>query len=226
MSPLESRLGHVFARPELLTLALTHPSAVPEADPADHNQRLEFLGDTVLDLIVAEELYQRHPGYPEGALHPLKASLVSKEPLAALARELGLGAALHLGPGEAAHGGADRPGNLADALEAVIGAIYLDAGLETTRRLALAWLESRLAAEHADPLALNPKGRLQEILQAISPETPSYTITISEGPDHDPLHRAQVHWRGQLLGQGQGPRKRDAEAAAAREALEQERWVD
>jgi ribonuclease-3 len=218
---LQVRLGHVFSRPAHLREALTHPSYFNERPTeGPHNQRLEFLGDAVLQLIVTERLYALFPHEPEGVLSRHRAALTKGRCLAELALQLGLDAALLLGGSEAATGGSTRPSNLEDAFEAVVGALRLDAGFERTREIVLAVygpLEPRLALGATD----NPKGRLQERVQPLVAATPlRYETMQSGGPDHAREFASKVFLGDRVLGEGRGPSKKAAEEAAARAALE------
>jgi ribonuclease III len=222
LAALQSRLGHTFTRPELLTEALTHPSYLNEhPDAGPQNQRLEFLGDAVLQLIVTDALYALFPAEPEGALSRRRSILTKGRCLTQLALELGLDSALRLGGSEDTPAGRTRASNLEDAFEALVGALYLDAGLESCRALVLAAygpLEPRLAVGGAVD---NPKGRLQELVQSL-PDSGAlrYDTVQSGGPDHDREYSSGVHLGDRLLGEGRGPSKKAAEEAAARAALE------
>ena len=225
MDALEEKLGYRFEDQELLVQAMTHPSIAAERrDVGEDNQRLEFLGDAVLQLILTEHLYRLLPDQAEGRLTKMRASLVSRHALAEYAERLGLGEYLRLGKGEEANGGRERASNLADACEALLGAIYLDGGIvratEVTMRLAEDNLQEVLMGEDTS----NPKGRLQEVLQARRRESPSYRILAEEGPDHLKQFRAEVLWCGKPLGEGHGSSKKSAETAAAHNALERRRW--
>lgn len=171
--------GHRFADPSTLDTALRHRSA-----GAPHNERLEFLGDAVLALLVAEALHQRWPQADEGALTRARSALVRESHLAGVARALGLGDRLQLGPGEMKSGGRHRDSILADALEAVVGAIYLDGGLDACRVAVLPWFEDGLAAMPTGKVDKDPKTRLQEWLQARQWPRPEYELLEARGPDH------------------------------------------
>jgi len=219
---LQNQLGHPFARPALLQEALTHPSYLQD-HPADgpHNQRLEFLGDAVLHFLLTDALYGEFPAEREGVLSRRRAVLTKGRFLSQLARDLGLAAVLRLGGSEDGAGGRDRDSILEDAMEAVIGAIYLDAGHERTRALVLAWygpLAIRLGgAEEAE----NPKGRLQELVQPEhGNEALRYTVDATTGPRHAREFTVSVHLKDRLLGTGTGTSKKAAEEAAAHAALE------
>ena len=204
--------------------ALTHASAVAEPNgPREHNQRLEFLGDAVLQLSLSGALYAAHPMFDEGALTKTRARLVNEAALADRARELGLGGHLMLSRGEMTNGGRDRASILADAFEALLGAIYLDGGFEAVQAFVLREFAEGLADFESDPAADNPKGELQELLQARSPEPIEYRLLSASGPDHDRVFECTVWHGGMELGQGRGRSKKVAETAAARAALTRER---
>jgi ribonuclease-3 len=219
---LQAALGHTFANPALLYEALTHPSYLNEhPEVAAHNQRLEFLGDAVLQLILTAELHARYPYEQEGPLSRRRSVLANGRQVAALALDLGLDTALRLGGSENTPEGRARPSNLEDALEAVIGALYLDAGLEITRARVLALygdLEKRFATGLS---ADNPKGQLQERIQPLHGTAAlRYETVQSGGADHAKEYTAQVFLADRLLGQGRGSSKKSAEESAARAALE------
>lgn len=225
MDTLESRIGYRFQNRELLEEAITHPSLAYEVSrPNFDNQRLEFLGDAVIQLILTEHLYRVFPQFAEGGLTKLRSRLVSRDALCGFARSIGLGGHLRLGKGEAASGGGDRPSNLADAFEAVVGAIYLDGGLEPARQWILSLTAEVLQQIADEPGELNPKGQLQETLQALAPVSPVYRILKEEGPDHRKQFVAEVEWNGLVLGEGSGRSKKAAEIDAARVALNSKVW--
>ena len=210
------RLGHRFGDPDLLRRALTHRSA-----GSKNNERLEFLGDSLVNLIVAEALFQRWPRCDEGELTRARAALVREGSLAEVARALQLGDRLELGPGELKSGGFRRDSILADALEAVIGAIYLDAGFEACRSTVLEWLEPHIAALPAGKTAKDAKTRLQEWLQARQQSLPEYRLVSAEGEDHDKTFNVVCVMDGSgVEAPGTGPSRRQAEQAAAQAALE------
>ncbi|MBN1487671.1 MAG: ribonuclease III [Anaerolineae bacterium] len=221
---LQENLDYVFKHPDLLYLALTHPSYAhehPEEGGEEyHNQRLEFLGDAVLDFLVAAWLYKEYKDFSEGPLTRLRATLVRTSTLARLANELGVGDALRLGHGEAESGGHKRPANLCDALEAVVGALYLDGGLDIVWNRLEPWFaqESEMILQSAT--YVDAKSYFQEWAQAEHNITPRYQIIGEMGPDHAKTFIAQVLLDGQQVGEGQGSSKRAAEQAAARYALE------
>jgi ribonuclease-3 len=226
MNPLEQRLKYKFRNPLLLAEALTHPSLGHETQRHHFdNQRLEFLGDAVLQLIFTEWLFDHFPKFSEGQLTKMRSRLVSRDGLKMHAERLDLGQHLMMGRGEEASGGRERISALADAYEALIGAIYLDSDYVTVRRIVLTEAREDLEALDVDPPDANPKGRLQEILQAISPVSPSYPIIAAEGPEHQKKFVARVTWNGLELGEGRGRSKKDAETAAAKDALGKQLWV-
>jgi ribonuclease-3 len=217
---LGRRLEHEFADPTLLLQALSHRSWCGEQEGAPSNERLEFLGDAVLGLVVAEHAYHSYPGFPEGKLAKLRAAVVNAAVLAQVADELALGQPLRLGRGEEASGGRTKASILADALEAVIGAVYLDAGWETARRLVLRLLGDRIARAATEPDDFDHKSRLQERAVHNGDGTPRYVV-IGSGPDHDRHYEAEVYIGGVRRGSGQGTSKKDAEQAAARQAFQE-----
>ncbi len=226
--PLSARLGHDFTDPDLLALALTHRSWCAEHPGHESNERLEFLGDSVLGLAVTDHLMARLPASSEGELAKVRAAVVSAPTLARLAQQLGLGADLRLGRGESLSGGAAKPSILADAVEAVFGAVYLDAGWETARALVLRHLLALIdEAAAAGPGGHDYKTRLQELAARHFDGAPVYTLSET-GPDHEKRFTATVHLEGVALGRGEGSSKKQAEQEAARVAwaLLDERGVD
>ena len=227
MNPLEQRIGYKFRNPLLLAEALTHPSLRHETQRRYFdNQRLEFRGDAVLQLVVTEYLYSSFSREAEGHLTKLRSRLVSREALKQHAAALELGQHLMLGRGEEASGGRMRDSTLADAFEALIGAIYLDSDLTTVRRIVLSQMAAELAQIAEDPVDINPKGQLQELLQAISPRSPVYELVSQAGPEHEKTFVVRVLWEETILGQGEGRSKKHAETAAAIEALKLRKWAD
>jgi len=227
MNPLEQRLKYKFRNPLLLAEALTHPSLGHETQRHHFdNQRLEFLGDAVLQLIFTEWLFDHFPKFSEGQLTKMRSGLVSREGLKMHAERLELGRHLMMGRGEETSGGRERSSALADAYEALIGAIYLDSDYVTVRRIVLTEAREDLETLEVDPPDQNPKGQLQEVLQAISPISPVYPILSDEGPEHQKDFVAKVTWNGIDLGEGKGRSKKDAETAAARDALIKRLWED
>ena len=208
---LRDRIGHPFADPALLAQALTHRSA-----GAPHNERLEFLGDGVVNLLAAEALYLRWPKADEGVLTRARAELVREASLAAIARELELGQRLTLGPGELKSGGHRRDSILSDALEAVIAAVYLDAGLDTCREVVLPLFEKTMVALASGRVSKDAKTRLQEWLQGRQKALPVYELLSESGEEHAKtfLVRCALNDAG-LAAEGQGSSRRAAEQQAA-----------
>lgn len=200
-------------------LALTHRSWCAEHAGEQSNERLEFLGDAVLGLIVADHVFSAHPELAEGSLAKLRAAVVSAPTLAEVGAELALGAVLRLGKGEDASGGRAKSSILADAVEAVIGAVYLDGGLEAARAVVVALLDDRIAAEVLDgPGGADHKTQLQELAAHRFDALPVYVVS-DEGPDHDKRFRAEVLLGAQVAGVGEGRSKKLAEQAAAGVAI-------
>jgi ribonuclease III len=225
---VQANLNHQFHDLALLELALTHPSYAHEhpavggdetSGECRDNQRLEFLGDAVLDFLVAAWLYRTYRDFPEGPLTRLRATLVRTTTLARLAHELELGVALHLGRGEEESGGDARPANLCDALEATVGALYLDGGLDVVWSRLEPWFARQAEAILEVESHVDAKSRFQEWTQGELAETPVYQIVAEVGPDHAKTFTAQVLVAGKVAGQGTGASKRLAEQDAARVAL-------
>lgn len=217
---LQERLGHTFRDPALLALALTHPSVAHEQGvPMQHNQRLEYLGDAVLQLILTHDLYEEFPAFGEGPLTKARAKLVNRRALAEKGRLLGLGENLQVSRGEESHGGRERPSALADAFEAVLGAIYLDGGFDVAKKFVEHHFREAFAGLADIPILENPKGELQELLQSRSSEAPRYQMVSTSGPDHDRDFECTVHHEGRELARGRGKSKKDAESEAAKAAL-------
>jgi ribonuclease-3 len=222
LDEFQQRLGHTFADQELFRQALTHASFGHEKrQKLPDNQRLEFLGDAVLQLAVTAELYRRFPELTEGRLTVLRARLVNRHHLQAVAEQLGLGEHLILGRGEENSQGRQRGSILADAMEAVIGAVYSELGWEGAREIILQLLEPALAAisGEGDETEANPKGALQEKLQAEGELPPGYRCISETGPAHARIYEVVVEWQGRELGRGQGASKKEAETRAAQAAL-------
>lgn len=215
---LEKSLGHRFKRADLLELALTHRSWANEQGIPEHYERLEFLGDAILGMITAEWLYQSHPELPEGELSKRKAQLVSRPSLAHHAEKIGLGPTLRIGVGEDRSGGRTKASLLADSMEAVFGAVYLDGGLEAARDVILPMLEE-VGEEPAQLLAADAKTQLQEVTQALGLDLPDYRVAAASGPDHSKVFTVECWVGGELSGRGEGPSKKMAEQKAAAEAL-------
>ena len=204
-------LGYTFRDEELLRRALTHPSMGRE-----DNQRLEFLGDAVLQYLMSDRLYRKHPADREGSLTHMRALLVCEAALSPIARKLGIGEALLMDRGEELTGGRDKPSVLCDAMEAVLAAVYLDGGMEAARAVVeRCWPEE---GEVSRPMQ-DSKGQLQELLQKNGGETPVYRITGTSGPPHAPVFEARVYRGETELGTGRGKTKKQAEQAAALEAI-------
>ncbi len=211
------RLGHEFAQAELLAQALTHRSAAGR-----HNERLEFLGDAILGFVITEELYRRFPKATEGELSRRRAHLVKGETLARLARELELGEHLALGSGELKSGGFRRQSILADAMEAVLAAVYLDAGLERTREVILGLFAGELEKVAAISVLKDPKTRLQEYLQGRQLELPEYEVTQVSGKSHEQTFSVRCRVAAlEVTAEGSGSSRRRAEQAAAETILQQ-----
>ena len=220
LDALQDRLGWKFRNPQLLRLALTHPSvAQGQEDNLQHNQRLEFLGDAVLSLVLTKELYEKFPGFGEGPLTKARAQMVNRRSLADQARRLSLGQCLLMSHGEEASGGRSRSSALADAFEALVGAVFMDAGWGPAHDIVIHCFQDYWGELSVIPKLENPKGELQELLQARSPVAPRYQMTAVSGPDHDRLFECAVHHEGMELGRGRGKSKKAAESQAALAAL-------
>ena len=219
---LAARIGLPVRDLDLLDQALVHSSWHHEHRDAGlgHNERLEFLGDAVVNLAIAEALYTRHPDDDEGYLSARRAAIVSAPGLARLAGRLDLGQALLIGEGEAQRSGRLRPSLLASTFEAVAGALYLDLGFEPVRDWVIRLADPELAAEAPIGALKSPKSRLQEFTQRRTGERPAYRLTEATGPDHERSFRIEVWVEGELLGVGEGPSRRIAETAAAAQAIE------
>ena len=219
--PFQKRLGYTFKKPKLLKLALTHPSVSHElGEKMENNQRLEFLGDAVLQLIISAELYKRFPTRDEGSLSKSRARLVNREALAERAREIHLGKELSLSRGEDRNDGRNRPSALADAFEAVVGAIYLDGGFIKVKKFIHTQFANQFAEADSGRHKGNPKGELQEILQGKSAVAPEYRLLETEGPDHDRSFICAVRHSGRELARGSGKSKKNAEMNAAAAAID------
>ena len=216
VTPLLEKLG-VHLDPELLVLSLTHRSFAHEAGGIPTNERLEFLGDTVLGLVVTERLYREQPDHPEGDLARMRAATVSQRALAGVARELGLGAYILLGKGELATGGRDKDSILSDTLEAVIGAVYLTHGLETSRELVNRLVGTTLQRATDLGAGLDWKTSLQELVASLGLGAPQYVVT-GTGPDHARVFTADVVVADEVRGSGTGTAKKIAEQEAAEAA--------
>jgi len=222
LESLQQALGHSFREPRLLWCALTHPSYVNEhpEDGTGGNQRLEFLGDAVLDFVAGAWIYRRYSDFDEGQMTRLRAALVRTNTLAQFAKQVGIGEALRLGCGEDEAGGREREANLCDAFEAVMGALYLDGGLEVVENFFEPLIGPVAEATLAEEADLDAKSRLQEWSQAQLKVTPRYRIIAEEGPEHAKTFEAEVLLGKSVVGRGTGRSKQAAEQAAARAAWE------
>ena len=220
MKTLETKLGYQFQNPKLLDHALTHSSYANEhhLGSISSNERLEFLGDSVLGMIVADHLYRTFPDLPEGDLTRIRANLVCEGSLVLVAKEWDLGRYLKLGKGENACGGRSRPSILADAVEAVLAAVFLDGGLAHDRDIIQRFLLDRM--EQVNRASRDHKTYLQELVQRKSGQVLSYELIGESGPDHNKIFQMQVLLNGQPIGQGTGHSKKEAEQAAANAAIE------
>ena len=220
MKTLETKLGYQFQNPKLLDHALTHSSYANEhhLGSISSNERLEFLGDSVLGMIVADHLYRTFPDLPEGDLTRIRANLVCEGSLVLVAKEWDLGRYLKLGKGENACGGRSRPSILADAVEAVLAAVFLDGGLEHDRDIIQRFLLDRM--EQVNRASRDHKTYLQELVQRKSGQVLSYELIGESGPDHNKTFQMQVLLNGQPIGPGTGHSKKEAEQAAANAAIE------
>lgn len=216
LNKLQRRISYQFTDPTLLTLSLTHRSAC-----GTHNERLEFLGDSILSFVIADDLYHRFPHVDEGDMSRMRATLVRGKTLAELGREFDLGEVLRLGPGELKSGGFRRDSILADAVEAIIGGIYLDSTLEIVRGVVLTWYQERLDQINPGVNQKDPKTRLQEFLQGNRHPLPAYNVVKVHGEAHDQRFTVECEVAGldgPVLGKGSSRRK--AEQAAAELALQ------
>jgi ribonuclease-3 len=216
MKSLQSKINYKFKDPSLLELAVTHSSYANEKGGHNNNERLEFLGDSVLGFITAEYLFTTMPGTPEGELTKLRSAAVCEKSLAVFANSLGLGRYLRLGKGEVMSGGASRPSILSDAFESVIAAIYLDGGMEAAKKFVLRFIET---AETDVSAVTDYKTKLQEIVQQNPDEQLRYVLAAEAGPDHDKTFTVEVYLNSNCVATGEGHSKKKAEQAAAREAL-------
>ena len=218
---LQQRIGYSFRDVGLLRLALTHPSVAHEqAAPVQTNQRLEFLGDAVLQLNLTSELYEKFPTFDEGPLTKARAKLVNRRALAERGRATDLGRHLIVSRGEELSGGRDRASSLADGFEALVGAIFLDGGFEAASEFIQREFQDALSLVAEIPVMENPKGELQELLQAVSPEAPRYQLISAVGPDHNRNFECTVHHAGVELARGSGKSIKAAESDAALAALQ------
>ncbi len=219
MESLEKKIGYTFKNKSLLINALTHSSYANEArNGITSNERLEFLGDSVLSIIVSNYLFHQFQNLPEGELTKIRASLVCEKSLCAFSRELELGKFLRLGKGEDKGGGRERDSILADAFEAVLAAIYLDGGMEIARNYVMKFILREL--QHTDDEVFKDyKTSLQEIIQRNPEETVTYILTGESGPDHNKVFTVEVRLNSNVIGTGKGKSKKQAEQMAAKQAL-------
>lgn len=218
-SSLEENLGYFFQDRMLLEEALTHSSRVRGSNDA-HNERLEFLGDAVLGLVISSELVARPERFHEGLLSRIRASLINELCLSELALSLNLGTYLRLGRGEEKAQGRSKPSVLADAMEALFGAIYLDGGITAASAIILRLYEPLLEMPLEERLTTDYKTALQELTQSTTKKAPSYYVVKKVGPDHDSSYEVEVRFNGRILGRGQGESKKKASQGAAARALE------
>jgi len=222
LSDFQSRLGYAFRDPALLARALTHRSFTNEHRDlrSPNNERLEFLGDTVLGFVVGEYIYHSFPNLQEGALSKIKAHLVSASMLSAKARELGIGRFLRMGAGEARSGGAEKLSLLADAFEAVVAAVYLDGGLQAAEKLVRGVFTPDVVGIDIGDLSFHDyKTALQECAQSLGLPLPEYRVVDEYGPDHEKAFVVEAFWDGIAFAYGKGTSKREAQRKAAKEAL-------
>jgi ribonuclease III len=218
---LECKIDYTFADIHLLDLSLTHKSFLGgNSEQTECNERMEFLGDAVLEVVISSFLYGNFPQYTEGQLSKLKAVAVSRSTLALCASEMGLGDFIRFGTGEMATGGSKKPSNLANALEALIASVYLDANLEKAGKFILSILEDKVYELDRDELKRDYKTALQEYWQAGSRKPPKYIVVDETGPDHDKRFEIEVTLAGEPYGRGTGRNKKEAEQRAAEKALE------
>lgn len=218
LAVLEERIGYVFSDKTLLRTALTHSSYAHERkiNKVECNERLEFLGDAVLEQISSDHIFRKHPKMPEGQMSKLRASLVCESALAECAKKIGLGEMLFLGRGEEASGGRTKPSVTSDAYEAVIGAMYLDGGIEPVRKFVV----QEVLSQEAMDRVVDAKTALQELAQAKGLGTVTYTLISEDGPEHAKEFTVGVQIAGKEMGQGVGRNKKSAEKAAAAVALD------
>ena len=220
MKDIQERIGYQFQNVALLNEALTHSSyANEQKGKIRHNERLEFLGDAVLSIVVSDYIFENCPEMPEGALTKLRASLVCEKSLFDFAKQIDLGAYIKLSNGERKNGGAHRPSIVADAFEALIAAIYLDGGMEAAKRHILRFVIPEIE-HHRNNSFKDYKTKLQEIIQKNPGERLEYQLVSATGPDHDKHFKVEVHLNSNVIGRGGGRSKKEAEQQAAREALE------
>ncbi|MBE6788268.1 MAG: ribonuclease III [Ruminococcaceae bacterium] len=221
MKGFESQIGYLYKDKALLSLALTHSSYANESKKnKSHNERLEFLGDSVLSIIVSKYLFQNYPDMPEGELSKTRAALVCEKSLAGFAREIGLGSMLLLGRGEDQNGGRNRDSILADAFEALIASMYLDGGISPAEKFVLGFIKKQMKNKQFVSSFTDYKTELQEIIQQNKEEKVEYVLVEESGPAHDKFFCVEVHLNSNVIGRGEGKSKKIAEQMAAKEALE------
>ena len=222
LKELQQKIDYQFKDENLLFTAVTHSSYANEhkLHKIHHNERLEFLGDAVLELISSEYLFHQYPQMPEGELTKLRAAVVCEGSLAELSRKLGVGRCLLLGKGEESTGGRSRDSILADAFEAIIGAICMDGGMEAVTKYIMGFMEERIESTKSNFRNLDCKTHLQEVIQKTSKVPLKYAIVDEHGPDHNKVFVAEVTHDGAVLGKGSGKSKKEAEQNAANDALE------
>ena len=220
LSDIQQRIAYTFKNPELLERALTHKSYANENRVPYHNERMEFLGDAVLNLVVSEYLMSTCPDSNEGDLSRFRAAVVSEPALAIVARELGIGRHLLLGKGEEQTGGRNKDSLLADSLEALIASVYLDRGKDAAESLVIRFFEGLLKKTRSTGGTLDYKTELQELCQDQLKQLPEYRVVSESGPDHLKQFEMEVWIKGTLSGRGIGKSKKEAEQRAAKEALE------
>ena len=221
LDSMQKLLGITFDNSEILSQALTHPSASNENKKfLLDNQRLEFLGDSVLALVITDLLFSKNHDFSEGDMSALRAEIVKGKTLAIVGRRLRLGEHMMLGRGEENGGGREKDSNIADCLEALIGAIYLDKGWRTVKSIILSVFDEEINFALSQSSVNNPKGELQKLSHILESDTPIYKTLRREGPDHAPVFESTVSINGKLVGVGEGVSKSDAEKEAAMQALE------
>lgn len=217
---LQRDIPYHFTQVKLLMAAMTHSShANEQGENAEHNERLEFLGDAVLELCISQEIYRRFPDAREGRLTAMRSRLVNQESLAAVAREIGLQDAIVLGRGEESQGGRERDALLGDAFEALLGAIFLDGGYEAVQRVVAGLFASRWSAKSGRPKIKDGKSRLQELTQLLFKERPRYTLLESSGPEHDKVFTVHLELPDKTIFRADGSSVKRAEQIAALDAL-------
>ena len=221
MKGFETQIGYSYKNKSTLSLALTHTSYANESKRSkNHNERLEFLGDSVLSIVVSKYLFNNYPDMPEGELSKTRAALVCEKSLAKFAREINLGDFLLLGRGEEQNGGRDRDSILADAFEALIASLYLDGGIEVAEKFVLGFIAKQMESGEYNSSFSDYKTELQEIIQQNKEEKVEYVLVEETGPAHDKRFTVEVHLNSNVIGSGRGKSKKIAEQMAAKEALE------